>query len=116
MHTVGLTMTMGTTECVIYRQVTVLPSCCALKELGWLTLEGHVCKISWEIRGDGAERWLVVMAVGLGEIGMKQGEVFVQLLDGQLVGVTFGGGTSLQRTGTPPIIQAIVSRSERGYR
>lgn len=55
----------------------------------------------------------MVLAVGLGGIGMKRGEVLVQLLGGHLVGVTFSSGRSLQRTGAPFVIQAIVSRSER---
>lgn len=60
---------------------------------------GGICEISWEIRGDGAERWQVVLAVGFGDDGMKRGEVLVRLLEGQLVGVTFSDGNVSSKHG-----------------
>lgn len=56
----------------------------------------------------------MVLAAGLGDVGMKRGEVLVQLLEGPLVGVTLSDGTSRQSMGTPLVIRAMLSRSERG--
>lgn len=56
----------------------------------------------------------MVLAVGFGDVGMKRGELLVQLLEGRLAGVTFSDGTSHQSMGTPLVIRAMLSRSERG--
>lgn len=64
-------------------------------------MAGYKCEISWEIRGDGADGWQVVLEVGFGEVGMKRGEVSLQVHEGHLAGVTFSDGTFRQSMGTP---------------
>lgn len=104
MYAVNLTTTMASTKCVIYQRVALLPSCCAPS--------GYMRDLMG-IRGDGAERWQVVIAVGFGRVGMKRGEALGQLLDeGQLDGVTFTDGTSRQSMGAPFVIRAMLNRSE----
>lgn len=43
----------------------------------------------------------MVLGVGVGEVGMKRGEVSLQVHEGQLAGVTFSDGTFRQSMGPP---------------
>lgn len=66
-----------------------------------MRVAGYKCEISWEIRGDGADSWQVVLGVGFGEVGMKRGEVSLQVREGQLASVTFSDGRFRQNMGPP---------------